>query len=262
MTLRSTLAMVRELRRADDDTPYVLMGYYNPIYRYGAEAFARDAVAAGVDGAIVVDLPPEEDAGAGRAGARRRARLRPARHPDQRRARLPAIVEHASGFIYYVAIAGITGTRSADAAERRRRGRPAAPLHQFADRGRLRHQDPGAGRRSGARRRRRGGRLGARRSPRPQPRPGRQRQARPRRRRPRRRARPGRRGARRPAGHELADQFRPAEDPARSGARRCRTICGRNVPSASRCCSIASWRPIWRSAAIAGIISASAARPG
>src|SRR5437763_9169859 len=62
MTLKKTLAMVRTLRQQDPDTPYVLMGYYNPIYRYGADAFARDAVAAGVDGAIVVDLPPEEDA--------------------------------------------------------------------------------------------------------------------------------------------------------------------------------------------------------
>jgi Tryptophan synthase alpha chain len=62
MTLRKTLSMVRTLRDEDQDTPYVVMGYYNPIYRYGAEAFARDAVAAGVDGAIVVDLPPEEDA--------------------------------------------------------------------------------------------------------------------------------------------------------------------------------------------------------
>src|SRR6267143_1504585 len=61
-SLRSTLAMVRRLRERDPDTPYVLMGYYTPIYRYGAEAFARDAVAAGVDGAIIVDLPPEEDA--------------------------------------------------------------------------------------------------------------------------------------------------------------------------------------------------------
>src|SRR5712692_8116470 len=62
MTLRKALAMVRELRTRDPDTPFVPMGYYNPIYRYGADAFARDAVAAGVDGAIVVDLPPEEDA--------------------------------------------------------------------------------------------------------------------------------------------------------------------------------------------------------
>src|SRR5437763_12591167 len=60
-TLRGTLAMVRRLRERDPDTPYVLMGYYNPIYRYGVEAFAKDAVAAGVDGAIIVDVPPEED---------------------------------------------------------------------------------------------------------------------------------------------------------------------------------------------------------
>ena len=124
--------------------PIVLMGYYNPIYRYGAEAFARDAVAAGVDGAIVVDLPPEEDAelaGPARAAGLDFVRLAT---PTSDEARLPAIVEHASGFIYYVAIAGITGTRSADAASVRRRGRPAAPVHRTAGRGRLRHQDPGS----------------------------------------------------------------------------------------------------------------------
>jgi tryptophan synthase alpha chain len=115
-TLRSTLAMVRRLRETDPDTPYVLMGYYNPIYRYGAEAFARDAVAAGVDGAIIVDLPPEEDeelAGPARAAGLDIVRLAT---PTSDEARLPAITGHASGFIYYVAIAGITGTRSADAA--------------------------------------------------------------------------------------------------------------------------------------------------
>jgi tryptophan synthase alpha chain len=115
-TLRSTLAMVRRLREADPDTPYVLMGYYNPIYRYGAEAFATDAVAAGVDGAIVVDLPPEEDAELAvpaRAAGLDIVRLAT---PTSDEARLPAIVTHASGFIYYVAITGITGTRSADAA--------------------------------------------------------------------------------------------------------------------------------------------------
>ena len=117
MTLHRTLGMVRELRRADDATPIVLMGYYNPIYRYGPEAFTRDAVAAGVDGVIVVDLPPEEDA----------ELIRPARAvgldlirlatPTSDDRRLPRIVEHAGGFIYYVAIAGITGTRSADSSE-------------------------------------------------------------------------------------------------------------------------------------------------
>jgi tryptophan synthase alpha chain len=116
MNLRRTLALVRELRRADDATPIVLMGYYNPIYRYGTEAFARDAVAAGVDGVIVVDLPPEEDAELtepARAAGLDVIRLAT---PTSDEERLPRIVEHASGFVYYVAIAGITGTRSADAA--------------------------------------------------------------------------------------------------------------------------------------------------
>ena len=116
VTLRRTLALVRELRSADDATPIVLMGYYNPIYRYGADAFARDAVAAGVDGAIIVDLPPEEDAELGvpaRAAGLDIVRLAT---PTSDEARLPAIVAHASGFLYYVAITGITGTRSVDAA--------------------------------------------------------------------------------------------------------------------------------------------------
>jgi tryptophan synthase alpha chain len=117
MTLRRTLALVRELRRADDATPIVLMGYYNPIYRYGPESFAHDAVAAGVDGVIVVDLPPEEDAeltGPARAAGLDFVRLAT---PTSDEHRLPRIVEHASGFIYYIAVAGITGTRSADAAD-------------------------------------------------------------------------------------------------------------------------------------------------
>ena len=115
-SLRSTLAMVRRLRERDADTPYVLMGYYNPIYQYGVEAFARDAVAAGIDGTIIVDLPPEEDgelAGPARAAGLDLVRLAT---PTSDEKRLPAIVAHASGFIYYVAIAGITGTRSADPA--------------------------------------------------------------------------------------------------------------------------------------------------
>ena len=116
MNLRRTLGLVRELRGSDDATPIVLMGYYNPIYRYGAERFAHDAVAAGVDGAIVVDLPPEEDAELtepARAAGLDVIRLATPTSDDRR---LPLIAEHASGFIYYVAVAGITGTRSADAA--------------------------------------------------------------------------------------------------------------------------------------------------
>jgi tryptophan synthase alpha chain len=117
MSLRKTLAMVRTLRADDPDTPYVVMGYYNPIYRYGAEAFARDAVAAGVDGAIVVDLPPEEDAElAAPARAAGLAIVRLAT-PTSDAARLPAIVGNLDGFLYYVAITGITGTRSAEATD-------------------------------------------------------------------------------------------------------------------------------------------------
>jgi tryptophan synthase alpha chain len=116
MTLRRTLTLVRELRRADNTTPIVLMGYYNPIYRYGPESFAQDAVAAGVDGVIVVDLPPEEDAELTEPARRVGLDFVRLATPTSDQHRLPRIVEHASGFIYYVAVAGITGTRSADAA--------------------------------------------------------------------------------------------------------------------------------------------------
>jgi tryptophan synthase alpha chain len=117
MTLRGTLELVRKLRHADEATPVVLMGYYNPIYRYGAEAFARDAVAAGVDGVIVVDLPPEEDAELSRPARASGLDVIRLATPTSDEQRLPLIVEHATGFIYYVAIAGITGTRSADSAD-------------------------------------------------------------------------------------------------------------------------------------------------
>jgi tryptophan synthase alpha chain len=116
MTLRGTLELVRSLRSSDKTTPIVLMGYYNPIYRYGSEAFVVDALGSGVDGVIVVDLPPEEDAeltGPARAAGLDVIRLATPTSDDER---LPAIVRGASGFIYYVAIAGITGTRSADTA--------------------------------------------------------------------------------------------------------------------------------------------------
>ena len=117
MNLRGTLSLVRKLRRVDDATPAVLMGYYNPIYRYGPAVFARDAIDAGVDGLIIVDLPPEEDAeltGPSRAVGLDLIRLAT---PTSDENRLPRIVEQASGFIYYVAVAGITGTRSADSSE-------------------------------------------------------------------------------------------------------------------------------------------------
>jgi tryptophan synthase alpha chain len=130
ISLKKILAMVRRLREGDPDTPYVLFGYYNPIYRYGAESFARDAVAAGADGAIVVDLPPEEDAelmAPARAAGLAIVRLATPTSDDKR---LPAIVAQAGGFLYYVAIAGITGTRSAAAAEVHR---AVARLRRFTE---------------------------------------------------------------------------------------------------------------------------------
>jgi tryptophan synthase alpha chain len=133
MRLAGTLALVRRLRDDDDATPIVLMGYYNPIYRYGVERFARNAAEAGVDGVIVVDLPPEEDAELGApAHAAGLAIIRLATPTSDAR-RLRRIVAGADGFIYYVAISGITGTRSADtgavaAAVTRLRGFTALPI--------------------------------------------------------------------------------------------------------------------------------------
>ncbi|MEO0392962.1 MAG: tryptophan synthase subunit alpha [Pseudomonadota bacterium] len=117
MTLTKTLDMVRDFRRADQETPIILMGYYNPIYRYGVDAFIDTALAAGVDGLIVVDLPPEEDdefcIPATKAGL---SFIRLAT-PTTDDARLPAVLRHTSGFVYYVSITGITGTASADLAK-------------------------------------------------------------------------------------------------------------------------------------------------
>ena len=115
MTLAGTLEMARAFRARHPDTPLVLMGYYNPIYIYGVEAFLADAVAAGVDGLIVVDLPPEEDDELylpARAAGLDFIRLVT---PTSDAARLPVVLGTASGFVYYVAITGITGTRSAAA---------------------------------------------------------------------------------------------------------------------------------------------------
>lgn len=114
MTVRKTLQMVREFRTQDDITPIILMGYYNPIYIYGVEAFLTDALAAGVDGLIIVDLPPEEDnelalpAKAAGMGCIHLAT------PTTDPARLDHILRNGSGFLYYVSIAGITGTAVPD----------------------------------------------------------------------------------------------------------------------------------------------------
>ena len=115
-TLAKTLAMVRAFRAADAETPIILMGYYNPIHSMGVDAFLTAAMAAGVDGLIVVDLPPEEDdelcLPANRAGLHFIRLATPT--TDERR--LPAVLRNTSGFVYYVSITGITGAAAAQAA--------------------------------------------------------------------------------------------------------------------------------------------------
>lgn len=112
-SLKGTLEMVAEFRKADAETPVILMGYYNPVHAWGAETFCKDASAAGVDGLIIVDLPPEE---AGELVPHCRANdidFIFLTTPTSDDARLPKVVADASGFVYYVSIAGITGTASA-----------------------------------------------------------------------------------------------------------------------------------------------------
>ena len=113
-TLKKTLDMVRAFRTADDATPIVLMGYYNPIYIYGVDRFLRDAKSAGVDGLIVVDLPPEEDEELclpALAAGLNFIRLATPTTDDKR---LPAVLANTSGFVYYVSVTGITGAAAAD----------------------------------------------------------------------------------------------------------------------------------------------------
>ena len=116
-TLQKTLDIAAEFRKGDDTTPIVLMGYYNPIYSRGVEAFLADAKAAGIDGLIVVDLPPEEDSElcipAQEAGLNF-IRLATPTTDDKR---LPKVLQNTSGFVYYVSITGITGAANAEAGD-------------------------------------------------------------------------------------------------------------------------------------------------
>jgi tryptophan synthase alpha chain len=116
-TLKQVLAMVRAFRAQDADTPVVLMGYFNPILSFGPEHFAEEAKAAGIDGCIVVDLPPEEAGELAPALAEQGLHLVRLATPTTDARRLPAVLDGASGFLYYVAVAGVTGTNSATAAD-------------------------------------------------------------------------------------------------------------------------------------------------
>src|SRR5882757_3816093 len=113
-TLKKTLAMVRAFRKADDATPIVLMGYYNPIYIYGVDKFLVDAKSAGVDGLIVVDLPPEEDDELCLPALKAGLSFIRLATPTTDDKRLPAVLANTSGFVYYVSITGITGSTAAD----------------------------------------------------------------------------------------------------------------------------------------------------
>lgn len=115
MTLEGVLAAVAKFRETDDTTPVILMGYANPLVGWGFKAFARDMAAAGVDGLIVVDIPPEEaDPLADALDAYDLSLIRLAT-PTTDDARLPIVVRRTSGFVYYVSVAGVTGVKEADA---------------------------------------------------------------------------------------------------------------------------------------------------
>jgi tryptophan synthase alpha chain len=115
-TMQRTLDLVRAFRQEDDDTPIVLMGYYNPIYIYPRERFLDEAKAAGVDGLIIVDVPPEADAELCLPAMERGLNFIRLATPTTDAKRLPAVLTNTSGFLYYVSITGITGAAAPDVA--------------------------------------------------------------------------------------------------------------------------------------------------
>jgi tryptophan synthase alpha chain len=113
-TTKKTLQMVKEFRKGDNDTPIVLMGYYNPIYVYGVDKFLTDAKKAGVDGLIIVDLPPEEDTELCLPAMAQGLNFIRLTTPTTDDNRAPAVFKNTSGFVYYVSVLGITGTKAPD----------------------------------------------------------------------------------------------------------------------------------------------------
>lgn len=117
VTLTDIIAVVAAFRARDAQTPIILMGYANPVLSFGAERFARAAAEAGVDGVIIVDLPPEEDLDLGPQLRAEKLHLVRLATPTTTAARLPAVLNGAGGFLYYVSVAGITGVQQADSAD-------------------------------------------------------------------------------------------------------------------------------------------------
>ncbi len=117
MTLQRTLDVVREFRKGDDETPIVLMGYYNPIYSRGVDKFLVDAKEAGIDGMIVVDLPPEEDAELCIPAQQAGLNFIRLATPTTDAKRLPKVLQNTSGFVYYVSVNGTTGAAEAEATD-------------------------------------------------------------------------------------------------------------------------------------------------
>ena len=113
-TLKKTLAMAAEFRKSDDETPIVMMGYYNPIYIYGVETFLKDAIASGIDGLIVVDLPPEMDEELCIPALKAGINFIRLSTPTTDEKRLPKVLQNTSGFVYYVSMTGITGSALPD----------------------------------------------------------------------------------------------------------------------------------------------------
>jgi tryptophan synthase alpha chain len=113
--MTKSLALVREFRKGDDETPIVLMGYYNPIYIYGNDRFLADAKAAGVDGLIIVDLPPEEDDELCLPTLKAGLNFIRLATPTTDDKRLPTVLKNTSGFVYYVSVTGVTGAAAPDA---------------------------------------------------------------------------------------------------------------------------------------------------
>jgi tryptophan synthase alpha chain len=132
-TLRKTLAMAADFRKGDAETPIIMMGYYNPIYIYGVEKFLADAVDAGIDGLIVVDLPPEMDDELCLPAVRAGINFIRLATPTTDDKRLPAVLKNTSGFVYYVSMTGITGSALPDtskvaAAVKRIKGHTGLPV--------------------------------------------------------------------------------------------------------------------------------------